>query len=59
MSEQRIPFSDVVMPVGWALEPDGSAVKEVRDEHGAVVARLTTDNVFMPPIVMPLPRRHK
>lgn len=57
MSEQRIEYEAIVMPDGWSLRPDGSAVKEVRDEAGTVVARLTTQEVTMPQIVLPLPTR--
>jgi hypothetical protein len=55
---QRIEHSAIVMPEGWALREDGSAVKEVRVD-GVVVARLTTQEVFMPQVVLPLPRYHK
>jgi hypothetical protein len=54
---QRIEHSAIVMPEGWELLPDGSAVKLVRDASGTVVARLTTQEVFMPAVIMPIPRR--
>jgi hypothetical protein len=54
MVNHGIDHTDIVMPDGWALQQDGSAVKLVRDASGTVVARLTTQEVFMPQITLPL-----
>ena len=57
MTNNGIEHEAIAMPDGWSLNPDGSAVKEVRDSGGIVVARLTTQEVFMPAIAMPVPKR--
>lgn len=59
MSEQRIEHEAIVMPPGWELREDGSAVKVVRDDAGNIVARLTTQEVFQPAIKLPLWRPTK
>lgn len=43
--------ADIVLPdESWELDENNRATKLVRDEHGGIVARLTTETVILEPI---------
>ena len=38
---------DISLPPGYVLDADGRAHKELRDAEGTLIARLTTDHLFL------------